>query len=207
LIATAHHSLGYKTPITPLSPEDDSIRAAWRSASQACLDIPDYGSTISPSPATKRRRMQSAPDVLQFGLKASPPTPPTSSPVHMASGGGRRLDGLMNQNGDDIVRTPISSPGQLGSPLEVSQEARTDASGHDRNTAILLHPLPPTPPPSSPVRASQTTIIPHFLSDHDTSQYSGHKMLHTPPRRPKKVKPLSLRSRLKLAARRSIAVA
>jgi hypothetical protein len=151
--------------------------------------------------------MQSAPDVLHLGLKNSPPTPPTSSPVHLASGGGRRLDGLMKQNRDDIVRTPISSPGQLVSPLEVSQQARTDAPAQIQNNVITSPPLPPTPPPSSPVRPTQTTILPHFLSDHDTSQYPGHELLHTPPRRPKKVKPLSLRSRLKLAARRSIVVA
>jgi len=151
--------------------------------------------------------MQSAPDVLQFGLKASPPTPPTSSPVGIASGGGRLLDGMMNHNGEGIGKSPISSPGQLGSPLEVSPQARTDATAPIQNNIITLPPLPPTPPPSSPVRPSQTIIIPHFVSDHDSSQHTGHNPLHTPPRRPKKVKPLSLRSRLKLAARRSIAVA
>jgi len=151
--------------------------------------------------------MQSAPDVLQFGLKMSPPTPPTSSPVRMASGGGRRLDGLMKQYGDVVARTPVSSPGQLESPLEVAQEARADVPEQVQNDTITLPPLPPTPPPSSPVRTSQTVIIPHFVSNHDSSQYTGHDPLQTPPRRPRKIKPLSLRSRLKLAARRSIAVA
>jgi hypothetical protein len=151
--------------------------------------------------------MQSAPDVLQFGLKNSPPTPPTSSLVHMASGGGRRLDGMMKQNGDGEARTPIFSPGQLESPLDFSQQTRTDVPNQAQNDIITLPPLPPTPPPSSPVRASQTIIIPHLISNHDAPQHTGHDPFHTPPRRPKKVKPLSLRSRLKLAARRSIVVA
>jgi hypothetical protein len=151
--------------------------------------------------------MQSAPDVLQFGLKASPPTPPTSSPIRMPSRGGRRLDGLMKRCGDDEARTPISSPGQLESPIEVSQQARTDATAPIQDKIITSPPPPPTPPPSSPVRASQTIILPHIVDDHDSSQHTGHDLLHTPPRRPKKVKPLSLRSRLKLAAQRSIAVA
>ena len=207
MIATAHHSLGYKPPITPLSPEDDSIRAAWRSASQACLDIPDYGSTISPSPAIKRRRMQSAPDVLQFDLKNSPPTPPTTSPVGMTSGAGRRLDCLMERKENHGTKTHISSSGKLGSPLEVSLEAKADTPAQIPNNTIAPPHLPPTPPPSSPVRASQTIIIPHIVSGHDTYPHTGHDQLHTPPRRPKKVKPLSLRSRLRLAARRSIAVA
>jgi hypothetical protein len=151
--------------------------------------------------------MQSAPDVLRFGLKMSPPTPPTSSPVRVASGGGRRLDGLMEKEWDDVARTHISSPGQLESPLEVSHQPSANTPAQIQNNIITFPPLPPTPPPSSPVRAIRTTIILHFVSDHDTSHYTGHDLMHTPTRRLKKVKPLSLRSRLKLAARRSIAVA
>ena len=151
--------------------------------------------------------MQSAPDVLQFDLKNSPPTPPTTSPVRMASGGGRRLDGLMEQKENHGTKTPISSPGNLGSPLEVSLEAKADIPAQVPNNTIAPSPLPPTPPPSSPVRASQTIIIPHIVIGHDTHPHAGHDPLHTPPRRTKKVKPLSLRSRLKIAARRSIAVA
>lgn len=151
--------------------------------------------------------MQSAPDVLQFDLKNSPPTPPTISPVGLTSGGGRQLDGLMEQNRHDGAKTPISSPGKLGSPLEVSHEAKADIPAQIPNNTIAPPPLPPTPPPSSPIRPSRIIIIPHIVSGHDASRHTGHDLLHTPPRRPKKVKPLSLRSRLKLAARRSIAAA
>lgn len=210
LIATAHQSLGYQTPTTPLSPEDDSIKAAWRSASQACFDIPDHPSTTtpSPSPGTKRRRMQSCPDMTE--LKTSPPTPPTSSPAHGRLGptrAGRQIHQLLSQ-GDQagslpfLARTPLSSPAQggLGPPLKVLK---------DRVQVPL-----PTPPTSSPMGSSRTVIMPYGAHAHTRTQtphepsITGNQLITTPPSRTHKpMKPLSLRSRLKMAARRSIVVA
>jgi hypothetical protein len=205
LIATAHHSLGYQPPTIPLSPEDDSIRQAWRSASQACLDIPD-GNTISPSPGTKRRRMQSCPDVLEMGIKYSPPTPPTSSPTRRMrpTRAGRRIHQLLSDVADHegslpfLARTPISSPvhGGLQPPLSVFQ--RNEGK---RATKVDEVPLP-TPPTSSPLGSSRTVIIPHI------THTPNDQLPVTPtPNSRKPIKPLSLRSRLKLAARRSIVVA
>ncbi|ORY34864.1 hypothetical protein BCR39DRAFT_515200 [Naematelia encephala] len=77
LVAAAHRSLGYAPPNPLASPEHDSIRAAWRSSSIACLDIPDTPSPkCSPIPM---KRVQSAPDLFEIH-KISPPTPRLSSP-------------------------------------------------------------------------------------------------------------------------------
>ncbi|ORX37868.1 hypothetical protein BD324DRAFT_650411 [Kockovaella imperatae] len=74
LIAAAHQSLGYSSgTVNPHpSPQDDSIRALWRSASAKTLtDITEF-----PTPSPERpspRRMQSAPQLPTF--KPSPRTP------------------------------------------------------------------------------------------------------------------------------------
>jgi hypothetical protein len=211
LILTAHHSLGYQPPTTPLSPEDDSIKQAWRSASQTCLDIPD-GNTISPSPGTKRRRMQSCPDVLEMGIKYSPPTPPTSSPTRRMrpARAGRQIHQLLGDVADQdgslpvFPRTPIFSPtyGGLGPPLIVFQR-------NEGNRTTIFNEVPlPTPPTSSPLGSSRTVIIPHITPTPNEPRITGEQLPITPTSKSRKAgKPLSLRSRLKLAARRSIVVA
>jgi hypothetical protein len=208
LITTAHDSLGYLVPSIPLSPEDDSIRAAWRSSSHACLDIPDFGSTISPRPSptntktntntNKRRRMQSAPDILEF--KTSPTTPsPTRRPHTIRTG--RALIDLLPEDRNLEQRgilpfgigTPVSSPAKrpLESPMSITRPEKR--SGDDE---VLVAPCPILRTPiSSPSRHSQIIIIPHL------SQDDAIEAATEPPPRSRIIKPLSLRSRLKLAAR------
>jgi hypothetical protein len=202
LITTAHDSLGYLIPSVPLSPEDDSIRAAWRSSSHACLDIPDFGSTISPRPSptntNKKRRMQSAPDILEF--KTSPKTPsPTRRPHTIRSG--RALIDLLPEDRNLEQRgilpfgigTPVSSPAKrpLESPMSITRP--------EKYSGIDEVPVAPSPilrtPISSPSRHSHIIIIPRL------SQDDAIEAATVTPQRSRIIKPLSLRSRMKLAAR------
>jgi hypothetical protein len=212
LIVTAHKSLGYKTPSTPLSPLDDSIRAAWRSSTQTCLDIPDLCSSASPtlSPGSKKRRMQSAPDIL--GFKTSPPTPPPSSPVRqLEPSAGKRMrramdlrsdvdsdkEGVNGGNGAMFPGTPVSSPVRriLASPIR-QRGATGIGPDHEPRVGVLRTPV------SSPLAPARIVAIPLPM---DT------KVLPFEPgddgkSKNRKLRPLSLRSRLKLAARRIVAV-
>jgi len=164
--------------------------------------------------------MQSCPDMTE--LKTSPPTPPTSSPLRgrmRPTRAGRQIHQLLSQREGEgslpfLPRTPVSSPAQgaLGPPFKVLQQGeRADVSNHN----VFTEPVPlPTPPTSSPMGSSRTVIIPHIALVHAHTHtphepnITGHLSITTPPSKTyKPIKPLSLRSRLKMAARRSIVVA
>lgn len=200
MIASAHQALGYKTTPTILSPQDDSIRAAWRSSTQTCFDVPDLVSSISLSPAGKRRRMQSAPDLMI--LKTSPPTPPRSSPLRQPRSSGMRMQSAaaFGSHANDIDQsrvpmfpgTPVSSPapGLLGSPIHAQRITEEPAQHVGMRTPI-----------SSPFAPTRTVSMPRSIDAiFDTKELRADEPVRKQPR----LRPLSLRSRLKLAARRSI---
>lgn len=175
LITTAHQSLGYNIAPGPISPEHDSIRTAWRSSSQACLDVPDSGGTPRRSP----RRGQSAPDVLEFVTKISPPTPVRS--IHQAetgNGTGRRMQaalGLETEAGDGdsnheevgigrgreqeqiLPPTPTTSPAKRWVPMtSIQHKTTTKRARQDRDQVVEKVLRTPT---TSPLRTSQLANI------------------------------------------------
>lgn len=69
LLAAAHQALGYNTSTTSLtqlaSPESDSMRAMWKSSSSVVVtDIPDLPSSMSSPERPSPRRIHSAPDLM-----------------------------------------------------------------------------------------------------------------------------------------------
>jgi hypothetical protein len=114
------------------------------------------------------------------------------------------------EDGDKSARprTPISSPRQLESPLECSLRKEVAVRLPGNENPMLTLPTLPRTPISSPVGTLKTIIIPHIISTPHEMNISKDDtgLMQTPIRHPKKVKPLSLRSRLKLAARRSVVV-
>ena len=236
LVATAHRSLGYLTsPIS--SPQDDSIRAAWRSSSAAALtDIPEF-----PTPSPERpspRRMRSAPDIL----KVSPPTPISSylvrrPPLQTAERLRNAMFGDEGSLGCGGVRTPITSPvrkGGLGSPLR--------DSGSNKRQRVDQGDLPISSPPrlifleiNQPRTPNTSPLLPYshqafsnalastcsHIASHRISPSPAHPVMWAAPsinthliaskgelpkavRRRGRLKPLSLRSRIRLAARKSL---
>ncbi len=223
-MAAAHRSLGYLTsPVT--SPQDDSVRAAWRSSSAAALtDIPD-----SPTPSPERpspRRMHTAPEIL----KVSPPTPIFSTrkrsrePLQTAT----RLQSAMLDDDDEsigaargVLRTPLTSPVKgktLGSPMvsPPSRKRRYDQEDGEGHTSPPR--LGSSRQPVAPSRQPLTSSLPRSTPPHisPSPAQTGVATIRCIPsrlypirsQRPeipivgrKRSKPLSLRSRMRLALR------
>jgi hypothetical protein len=154
--------------------------------------------------------MQSAPDIL--GFKTSPPTPPPSSPVRqLEPSAGKRMRKVMDlgsdvdsdkervngRNGAMFPGTPVSSPVRriLASPIR-QRGATGIGPDLEPRVGVLRTPV------SSPLAPARIVAIPLPM---DT------KVLPFEPgddgkSKKRKLRPLSLRSRLKLAARRIVAV-
>ena len=213
-------------PATPTSP-DDSIRQAWRSSTQGCLDVPDSHSSVSPYKSPTRlvrgrargrgtgTGMQSAPDVLKY----SPPTPPPSSPT--------RPDlTVSTETGDRIHAISLNPPIGGCPPRPSSPLGPKDPSMKRTGTNVIsstptlsrkvqrISPtadIPVTPPAKrllqpariiAPVQTPITTPVPQTQRQITKNPLETHiAKIPNKERQRKKLRPLSLRSRLKLATR------
>lgn len=215
-------------PVTPSSP-DDSITQAWRSSTQGCFDVPD--SSISPYKSSFRgkgkgrlgeRGMQSAPDILKY----SPPTPSPSSPTRQnlvpiaydppsVTPPSLTLSPAKRSRASSARCTPsprtkvarertsptaptLASNASLVPAKRLLQPARIVASVQPRvPTPTSTAKFSPTPHPSLKALPSDVTCRQEPLQPTDVTGERKRK------RKRDDLKPLSLRSRLKLAARRT----
>lgn len=160
LVTAAHQSLGYAPSVTPLSPENDSLRALWRSRSTAVVDIPDLSPTPRKRPPPTPTRRASAPCIL----KLSPPTPqrarlvqplpvtPTPCRLRFLPSSGQRLADAMTE-----LPTPVISPG-------IQLRARNVPSPVKRRRLTLSTYLAAAQASSSPSRPSKPLSLRSRLS-------------------------------------------
>ena len=223
LLAAAHRSLGYVTSRIA-SPADDSIGAAWRSTSAAALtDIPEF-----PSPSPERpspRRMHSAPEIL----KVSPRTLNFSAHSEKrALQTAVRLQNALteehptaNEGGVEWLTTPSSSPiksatlgSPIASPLSKKRQRMDEDDAGSANLSCRLRTRISTPvirphkpfSPRAPSVIVPPSSLPH-LSSSPTLPLGSKRRLHAAVTETSalalvskgRLKPLSLRSRLRLA--------
>jgi hypothetical protein len=218
LVTAAHQALGYIDSANPenvTSPADDSIRAAWRSSSTICLDIPELP-TPTPSPERQSpRRMQSAPEIW----KVSPPTPRREATGLFGSRRALKWPTGRDDGGPGLaLRTsPIRATEVVKMPMEMARFKRARIEHADEYRELDERAsayVPMTPPPSSPVLGGNVHISPLFTPSRGVTQSrdpvrkrdrlygkdEGGLGVLTPTKRRKA---LSLRSRIKLAWRGS----
>ena len=226
LVDVAHRSLGYLISPTS-SPFDDSVRAAWRSSSTiARTDIPDF-----PSPNPERpspRRMRSAPEIL----KHSPPTPTarvirggtTLQTAHRLQDMMLHRDDENRSKAEGTLGVPRDTPARtkrLSSPLFSPSPKRREVDVEDRGMT--------SPPritvgidPTTPRRC--TSLLPSIqsprillrvpLSAGDSMNSQSRQpilrisskrslLVNNSHRHTLKKRPLSLRTRIRLALRDS----
>ena len=190
LLEEAHKALGYglTSSTSSPSPRDDSIKALWRSSSAANLtDIPDL-----PTPSPDRpspRRMQSAPD-LRAIIKASPCTPIRRKP---ARGRVFELSPAFAKDEDEscgvLVETGLERLGVL-SPSNWAQARASDSS--ERRTARVIDP--------TPARAL-TEVMRENIVGLAGCKRTAEEATSGQLRKRIKSRPLSLRTRIKIACR------
>ncbi|WRT69581.1 uncharacterized protein IL334_006570 [Kwoniella shivajii] len=218
-------------PLSPYSPPsaEDSIRALWRSHSTINLiDIPILVSPKSPR-SPKRNKSESN---LILLARNSPLTPIGNDEAnnHASRGeSGRRLREMMSENEGLDLQEHVNTPrrnfdfGPALPPLPLNPDRTDDPSPRTQSRREVQDPCPSTPPARSaalvvpipqiqfiPTRISPrkvTSPVKRLISSIDWSTIDL-KNQSTPNKKKKKVerkrfnKPLSLKSRLKLATRR-----
>ncbi|WWD04258.1 hypothetical protein V865_002326 [Kwoniella europaea PYCC6329] len=225
LIKSAHQALGYHNPSTnsPYSPPsaEDSIRALWRSHST--INLIDIPLLVSPKSPKSPKRVKSEPN-LNFLLRDTNPSP-------TAKESGRKLMAVLSGQEDllekdEPLTPPYPHPQSVNvqsiaisprnkMPVEISRPTTPPA----KSSIILGPPLPLSTPRRLPQRKAIPPISPakRLISSID---WSSIDMNHqSTPKKAKTsifgkeqaikkreknigVRPLSLRSRLKLAIRR-----
>nr|XP_019009197.1 uncharacterized protein I206_05844 [Kwoniella pini CBS 10737]OCF47978.1 hypothetical protein I206_05844 [Kwoniella pini CBS 10737] len=227
LIKTAHQSLGYNIPTnSTYSPPsgEDSIRAMWRSHSTINLiDIPQL---VSPTSPKSPKRVKSEPNIAL--LRDTSPSPFISHQTasnEFVNQAGRKLNDIMT-NGIETSRQPIHPTSK--SPEICTRNAEEALIPEipniprpitPNNTIILGPPLPITPrksphriiaPHISPVKRLISSIDWTNIDIRNQSTpnqvFSKRLKLNEIAKEKVKknqiIKPLSLRSRLKLISRR-----
>lgn len=197
LIKTAHKSLGYLPGplILSGSPESDSVRALWRTASDHALDvIPDTLSPVKPSgERMMRQRMRSAPDLWEI-YKTSPPTP-RSSGVHAFRQSSPRSRNAVKDVGErmrEAARAVDPAVLEIRHELE-SARCLGDALLTPRSSPVkrLGSPLF-TPSPDKRVRRKTTYACTHQIDTKSPARLrSVLPVLPTPPPTSPVLQPLS----------------
>lgn len=195
LLQEAHKALGYaQSANTPSpSPRDDSIKALWRSSSATNLtDIPDMP---TPSPGRPSpRRMQSAPDLREM-IKASPGTPTR----RQAAPRERLFDLIPAQaKHEEEPSTMEVETGleRLGNLSPSGRHLSYESSVRPGRATRSVDPMP--------ARALTEVMLENIVSGSDGkkgTKRSGFDIGAEKSRKRSKVKPLSLRTRLKMACR------
>ncbi|OCF77906.1 hypothetical protein I204_01909 [Kwoniella mangroviensis CBS 8886] len=226
LIRSAHQSLGYHIPSTnsPYSPPsaEDSIRALWRSHST--MNLIDVPLLVSPKSPKSPKRVKSEPNLNLLLSNATP------SPISKESG--RKLMAVMSGQEDFLegdeplipsynLRPPTLNPQRnaISPPNEMPVNIVRPFTPPPKSSISFGPPLLISTPRKSPQRKAIPPISPikRLISSIDWSSIDIHHQ-STPKKaktlvlekekegkkRDKKVgvRPLSLRSRLKLASRR-----
>ncbi|WVQ66382.1 uncharacterized protein L199_004562 [Kwoniella botswanensis] len=219
LIKSAHRSLGYHISSTtsPYSPPsaEDSIRTLWRSHST--IDLIDIPLLVSPKSPKSPKRVKSEPN-LNCSLRDTNPSP-------IAKESGRKLMAVLSgredlSEKDEPLIHPYSRPQTAISPrnkmpVEISRPTTPPA----KSSIILGPPLPLSTPRRLPQRKAIPPISPakRLISSIDWSSIDTNHQ--STPKKAKTtisgkeqaikkweknigVRPLSLRSRLKLAFKR-----